>query len=307
MELLATTSYYSVSNVSLALFLYKLLNPESHSVPITDAESTNPVEGDLPSASADEPDAAPRTRRVGDRTHLSSPEEKAALAENLLQLMSPAESPTGEKTQRSAAADQLVAVSRRTRAVFGAAAVLIFLAIGFWTTSRGTPAASSMPVASNALVHTASPQPAEAPATPTLAPTMALAMPERPEPRAARWASTSAHARDRRSKVKRSAGPATESGLVPAAQGSPEERRSAQGLRFEAGMARVEAERLEAHELASSEFAEARSREREGEELFLLQSYQRALAAFDRAAGLYRLAENISRERRVERVKIASD
>jgi hypothetical protein len=94
---------------------------------------------------------------------------------------------------------------------------------------------------------------------------------------------------------------------VPAAQGSPEERRNAEGLRFEAGMARIEAERLEAHELASSEFAEARSREREGEEFFLMQSYQRAMAAFDRAAGLYRLAENISRERRVERVKIASD
>ena len=306
MELLATTSYYSVSNVSLALFLYKLLNPESHSVPITDAESTNPVEGDLPLGSAEEPGDAPRTRRLGDRTHLSSPEEKAALAENLLQLMSPPEPPTGEKTKMSAA-DELVAVSRRTRAVFGAAAVLIFLAIGFWTTRRGTPAASSTPVASNALIHTASPQPAEAPATPTLAPTTALAIPERPEPRVARLAS-SAHARDRRSKSKRlAAPPATESGLVPAAQPSPEERRNAEGLRFEAGMARIEAERLEAHELASSEFTEARSREHEGEELFLMQSYQRAGAAFDRAAGLYRLAENISRERRVERVKIASD
>jgi len=38
-----------------------------------------------------------------------------------------------------------------------------------------------------------------------------------------------------------------------------------------------------------------------------MHSYQHAVAAFDRAAALYRLAENISRERRVERVKIASD
>jgi hypothetical protein len=94
---------------------------------------------------------------------------------------------------------------------------------------------------------------------------------------------------------------------VPAVNVSPEERRTVESLRFEAGIARIEAERLEAHELAADQFSEARIREREGEELFHMESYVQALAAFDRAAGLYRMAENISRERRVERVKIASD
>ena len=37
LELLASTSYYSVSTISLALFLYKLLNPESHGLPVTDS------------------------------------------------------------------------------------------------------------------------------------------------------------------------------------------------------------------------------------------------------------------------------
>jgi hypothetical protein len=80
-----------------------------------------------------------------------------------------------------------------------------------------------------------------------------------------------------------------------------------ESLRFEAGIARIEAERLEASELAADEFTEARVREREGEKLFRMQSYALALAAFDRATGLYRLAENISRELLVESVKIASD
>ncbi|HEY6929715.1 MAG TPA: hypothetical protein VJA66_08565, partial [Thermoanaerobaculia bacterium] len=93
----------------------------------------------------------------------------------------------------------------------------------------------------------------------------------------------------------------------PALSVTPEERRSVESSRFEAGIARIEAERLEAHELAADQFSEARVREREGEALFRSASYAQALEAFDRAAGLYRVAENISRERRVERVKIASD
>jgi hypothetical protein len=302
-ELLATTSYYSVSTVSLALFLYKLLNPESHSLPITDAESTNPVEGDLPSPSA-ESAAEARGRRAADRSHLDSPEEKAALADNLSQLLSPSEPPPSDESNPvSGKTDEVVAISRRTRAVFGAAAAVILLILGFWTMRRENPAASVTPVASSAAMTTVRPQSFEAPATPTLAPSVEQ------EPSSLRLASASTHTRDRRSKVKKpsATAPAQDARLVPAAQTSSEDRRSAEGLRFEAGIARIEAERLEAHELASSEFAEAMGREREGEELFLMQSYQRAGAAFDRAAGLYRLAENISRERRVERVKIASD
>jgi serine/threonine-protein kinase len=302
-ELLATTSYYSVSTVSLALFLYKLLNPESHNLPITDAESTNPVEGDLPSPSP-ESAAAAHGRRVGDRSHLDSPEEKAALADNLLQLMSPSEpAPSSESGPVSGRTDEVVAISRRTRAVFGAAAAMILLILGFWKMRRENPAASVTPVASSAATTTVRPQFSEAPATPTLAPSVQT------EASSLRLASAGAHTRDRRSKVKKAAAaaPAQDARLVPAAQISSDERRSAEGLRFEAGIARIEAERLEAHELASSEFTEAKSREREGEELFLMQSYQRAGAAFDRAAALYRLSENISRERRVERVKIASD
>jgi hypothetical protein len=94
---------------------------------------------------------------------------------------------------------------------------------------------------------------------------------------------------------------------VPAPSVTPEQRRSVESSRFEAGIARIEAERLQAHELAADQFSEARVREKEGEALFHSASYAQALVAFDRAAGLYRIAENISRERRVEMVKIASD
>jgi hypothetical protein len=303
MELLATTSYYSVSTVSLALFLYKLLNPESHSLPVTDAESTNPVEGDLPSPVPAEPSAPARTRRAADRTHLSSPEDKRDLADNLLQLLSPSELPMPEKPETaSSGTDEFVAVSRRTRAGFAAAAAAILVALGIWTTRRETPTATLASASSGiASANTALPLTSEAPATPTLGPS------RQSDSRTTRLASGAiVRARPHRSKTLRTASEVVEPRIVPAAQ-TPEERRNAEGLRFEAGIARIEAERLEAHELASSEFAEARSREREGEELFLTQSYDRAVAAFDRAAGLYRLAENISRERRVERVKIASD
>ena len=309
LELLAATSYYSVSTISLALFLYKLLNPESHGLPVTDAESTNPVEGDLPLApavGASPQEALPR-RRLGDQDSLpiTGAASQAEMAEGLLNLLKPTEL-TSIETPRPRISSGLIRplAPHRTRAPFFALAAAILVGLTLWTFRHEAPAPTLASIAPGAVLPDAMMPPTEAAATPALTP-----LERQIRYRAARHLSAeTGQVAPGRSKVARarsaaSGGPT----LVPAVNVTPEERRTVESLRFEAGIARVEAERLEAHELAADQFSEARIREREGEELFHMESYVQALAAFDRAAGLYRMAENISRERRVERVKIASD
>jgi hypothetical protein len=309
LELLAATSYYSVSTISLALFLYKLLNPESHGLPVTDAESTNPVEGDLPlapAASASREEALPR-RRLGEQDSLPSTgaASQAEMAEGLLNLLKPADLTSIEAPPPRISSGLIrPTATHRTRASFFAFAAAILVGLTLWTFRHEQPAPTLASIAPGAVLPDAMMPPTEAAATPALTP-----LERQIRYRAARHLSAeTGQAAPGRSKVARARSAASgEPALVQAVNVSPEERRTVESLRFEAGIARIEAERLEAHELAADQFSEARIREREGEELFHMESYVQALAAFDRAAGLYRMAENISRERRVERVKIASD
>ena len=305
LELLASTSYYSISTVSLALFLYKLLNPESHSLPISDAESTNPVEGDLPvGASEATLSGTSPQRRVSDPT-LPLDETDAAraeVAENVLELLTRADPvEVGAPTAAAMSAPRSGAEANRFRAYSLALAAAAAVGLTIWSI-RQTPISTIAPPQS--------PEISVVGASPTQAAARLESTPQQQTesdiPRLVPASTVQSSAR--RAKASRPRGfSVASSAMVPAPSVTPEQRRSVESSRFEAGIARIEAERLEAHELAADQFSEARVREKEGETLFRSASYAQALEAFDRAAGLYRIAENISRERRVERVKIASD
>jgi len=138
LELLASTSYYSVSTVSLALFLYKLLNPESHSLPISDAESTNPVEGDLPVTSASEAalSGASLTRRIGDPTPATEESDAghAEIADSLLALLRPADpAKIGASTATASSASKSGAEANRLRAYFLALAAAAAIGLTVWS------------------------------------------------------------------------------------------------------------------------------------------------------------------------------
>jgi hypothetical protein len=290
--------------VSLALFLYKLLNPESRSLPVTDAESTNPVEGDLPATETLSP-VAPR-RRAGDRLEESSaPLFDLPESEDLLELFGPSDAPSEHKLPSSPPPPARSPALKRQRAVIGLAAA-IAAGVALWSVGHGRPD-TTVTLASMAPSTTLDAAAARSPLNedllaPTLTPLDRTIERARFRKQAASVESFAA----RRLTARSSAPPkdVQEETSIPT---TPEQRRSVESLRFEAGMARIEAERLEASQLATDQFTEARTREREGEELFHSQSYVEALAAFDRATGLYRQAENISRERRVERLKVASN
>jgi hypothetical protein len=301
-ELLATTSYYSVSTVSLALFLYKLLNPESHSLPITDAESTNPVEGDLPPAPPGETAIDAPRRRTADRALEPSTSAAAPrFLESMIAFWKPRNVPAIEAQPPASISARPSPNPQRRLFAWLATAAAIALGVGLWSARREHPSTSAAAVAAEVVARSAMQRPTNTQVVPASASLETL-----PAPASATL--TRPHAASRRTRPQRIQVGMPGGSLLPAPEpASPEERRGVENLRFEAGIARIEAERLEASKLAADEFREARTREREGEKLFRTQSYAQALAAFDRATGLYRLAENISRERRVERVKIASD
>jgi hypothetical protein len=83
-------------------------------------------------------------------------------------------------------------------------------------------------------------------------------------------------------------------------------RNAAEHARFRAGWARIEAERREAGELAGEKFGAGRAAEAEGQRYLAAGQFAQALSSFDVAAGLYREAENVSRETRLERLRLSA-
>ncbi|MGH9367564.1 MAG: hypothetical protein ACRD3M_07810, partial [Thermoanaerobaculia bacterium] len=82
-------------------------------------------------------------------------------------------------------------------------------------------------------------------------------------------------------------------------------RRVAEDLRFQAGLARIAAQRFDGAEIAAGTFQQANDQEREGEALYRRGQYDEARGAFQEAARLYREAESLSHEERVRRVKLS--
>lgn len=83
-------------------------------------------------------------------------------------------------------------------------------------------------------------------------------------------------------------------------------KRPAEDSRFKAALARVEAERFDASEMASELFARGRSTEEQGERLFRKQHYEAAQQAFQKAGNFFQQAKSASREERMRHVKLSS-
>lgn len=283
-ELLAG-SPLSVSAPSFALFLYRMLNPESRtSLSSADAEATNPVTVESAPARAPifeslaAPSVVPRESREDAPAPLAPID--AALE---------AEKPWG----RYIATAALVAL-----AIAGGSLILT----GSRTASeqRGEPGneAAAAPEVG---------MPVERAVAPALAGTenavLTLEAPRRKDspPERDRAVRSSGRA-VLREHTRAAAAPARHSrfddGLARAAAAS------ARHSRFQAGLARVEAERLDARSLAADLFGEAVGSEQEGDRLLREADFDAAQLAFRRAAESFRMAENASREERVRKVRL---
>lgn len=84
-----------------------------------------------------------------------------------------------------------------------------------------------------------------------------------------------------------------------------QEGRLAQVWRLRAALSRIAAERLDAADLASDPFREGRLSENEGERLLILRRPAAAREAFERAAGLYSQAEDLSHQERARVIRIS--
>jgi len=248
-ELMAA-SPHSLSNAGLALFLYRLLNPESRIVPASsDGESTVPV--------------------VVEPVPAGVPPFESPL--------SASPPPTHDIARLPAPEDA------RPRARRSGAALLLFLAIasGTFLLTRAWFEAGPADAAPRGVSE---PQ--------TIRPSKASAPAAKPLP-----------ARKRRA-VNRET-----SAAVPAAsprEGLASAMASARSSRFQAGVARVEAEWLDAPVLAAVLFGEGQDREKEGDRLLRALDYDAARLAFLQAREHFQRAEDISREERARRLDLAS-
>ena len=299
-----------VSSVDLALFLYTLLNPESRGVPRGDADSTNPIAGDLESVM--EP-SANLSRRRSD----AFPKRAQAAVPPPAELEEGADAPGPALALVPSAVLAPVASSPRPRGMrwmgglawLGAAAAII---IGVETlaiyrdraVSNGARAATIpaiLPLQASAAPGGSNP--ASIPAAPAGRVENAT--------RGHAAAATAESARRRQEK------PAVAAVIAPASRGKVREarvsaadlaalRNAAEHARFRAGWARIEAERREAGELAGDKFGAGRAAEAEGQRHLDAGQFAQALSSFDVAAGLYREAENVSRETRLERLRLSA-
>jgi serine/threonine protein kinase len=260
-QALLTASPYALYSGNLAVFLYKLLNPEGQNlVDASEGEVTNPVEA----AGAEEED---------------EPLEQPGSAPRFPVVLTP---PLPAPPPNSSWLGPIV---------FAVAASAI--AAGFFFPSRsGRPASAAAPAAPSQVAEVSGDRtllpagpiaaPAPSPAssatsrggTSVISAASAAASPRKPE------------ARDRRSARARVAAAALARG-------------SAESLRLRSALARIEAERLDARLIARDLYAEAQSTEKEGNRLLRQGAYRDAQPALMRATQLYRMAEQVSREERV--------
>ncbi len=311
LQQIVTGNPFSLYTANLALFLYKLLNPESQAVAATsDMESTNPVVVHGPVlapepevAAALPPPGAPRRRRgdaVPDEeplTPVEVPVVVATLSEPVptpeeLWIEAPvaAEPPAAASTvadlyaARRSSLPPLPPLARAWARPLTALATAATLAVGaFFVVSqvqsrreavRVDPPAAEAPLAVSVLAPAEVAVPAVAAPSPDAAAAAAVPASHRPPARIAR-------------KVR------------------PELRQPAEDLRLKAALARIEAERINARETAGAIFGEGRASEQEGERLLRDRDYDAARLAFGRAAGLFEQARQVTWQERVRRTDLA--
>ncbi len=288
---LLTASPYALYSGNLALFLYRLLNPEGQNVvDAADGDATNPVEA---GADIGSPDSLWKTAEAEEIDAHMPPFTNA-----LPLLMGPFEEERGEPRFQvalaplpalpEAPAPPKTAWVRR----IGLAAAAALLATGvFLPRNRSS---SAPPRDAAAIAPTSAPTQVAAGAQPSLA----FAQPptrSRPIP--------SARTGDRAALRKPEADPRAAQDRLAAAGLA---RRSAENLRLRAALSRVEAERLDAGLIARDLYAEAQSTEKEGDRLLRKGAYGDAQPVLTRATLLYRMAEDVSRQERVRLVRLSS-
>jgi len=314
LQQMVTGNPFSLFTANLALFLYKLLNPESQSVaPSSDWESTSPVVMETKtrrgeSTSATSPGIESSRRRRGDleqaeeaaleRASVSVPPAVAETApadfapaplliqEHAAGLMEPigAEPVVPETLDPSGAP-----IEPRTHppifwrwpalalvASAGLTAGVFFLADRL--DSNSAPAAT-IP----AEVAAAGPGAVAPSYDPALVGAPAPA--GRIEPASNRPASS----------------------VRPGKKIRPELKQPAEDLRYRAAIARIEADRLNAREKASAIFGEGERNENDGRRFLQQRDYDSAQMAFSRAAQLFQEAQEVSFQERVRDTSLSAN
>jgi hypothetical protein len=318
----------------LAFYLYKLLNPESTGVPQADADATNPVESE-PRLAGEVGEPAPLetdddllvemsramesqdrepgpfdfspselAQAVGEEASVDDDEPRGDVAGGASAVPEfPPVPISGEPAMLTDPALLEAARLRRPARSGGTAALLIVAGCVFGLallidTERARRVAAVAPSpapipASSAAASAAPPElppfsPAADPPAPEGYPAHALVAPEpaAPPPLPVAHVATERIARERR-------------------QEQDGSRRGADDVRFQAGLARIAAERLEGREIAPARYQEASDREREAESLYRRGQFEAARGAFEDAARIYREVESTSHEERVKRVRLS--
>ncbi len=307
LQQMVTGNPFSLFTTNLALFLYKLLNPESQSVaPSSDWESTNPVlvetktrRSETP-APVPPPADAPRRRRGDlDPEEAASAEQPAIVPPEALATMPPpADSPAPAALQGHAAGLIEGQPARRRRqpgfawrgpaaalaAAAGLAAGVILVTNGMRASQANTAAAPATALAPSAeSIHEA---------VPLDPPTLPVPLPES----AASQVGTLAPAANHSAAAARS-GKKIQTEL----------RQPTEDLRLRAALARIEADRVGAREKAADVFDEGQQNEKEGERLLQRNDYDAAQMAFSRAAQLFQQAQESSWEQRVHSATLSAD
>ncbi|HEY1434616.1 MAG TPA: protein kinase [Thermoanaerobaculia bacterium] len=315
LQQMVTGNPFSLFTANLALFLYKLLNPESQSVaPTSDWESTSPVvvetktrRGDSTATAARRGEA--RRRRRGDLDSIEeiasatgpaplapvvpapplvvAPQDPAPapleVQAHAARLIEADPGPGGEVAAQHPGTSGVAAANawRRPALQLVAAAGLsvgVFLVAGrSGSFSRPEPIATA-PIATSG--------------SPVGGVPLALEL-EAPRP-----------------ELPPLAVPPPAAGVVPASNRSaaasrpakkirPELRQPAEDQRYKAGLARIEAEQWSAPKKAGDVFVEGQQSEKEGERLFRDRDYEAAQMAFSLATRYFRQARDKSFDERV--------
>ena len=323
----------------LAFYLYKLLNPESSGVPPADADATNPVESEPRLASA-VGDAEPHetdedgflaevSRAMGSRASEPEPFDfsPAELAQAIGEEASVDDEPRGVAGGASVVpefppipiagepvslADPALLEAARLRrpARRGGTAALLIVA--------GCVFGLALIIDTERARRVAAVEPLPAPVPAAAAPSSASSPPELPPFAAAEQPPSEGDA------THMSVAPVVSVAPEPAAppvlpmahvavsrasrerrQEQDDARRGAEDVRFQAGLARIAAERIEGREIAPERYQEASDREREAESFYRRGQFEAARGAFEDAARIYREVETTSHEERVKRVRLS--
>ena len=321
LQQMVTGNPFSLFTANLALFLYKLLNPESQTVaPSSDWESTSPVvvetktrRGESTATATGSRTGSPRRRRGDlDPTEEASPAPPPALAPSTaaeplsaepfpaaepapIEVLEEASRLIEESPEIAPAEPEPGPVPVPAQPELAAPPRPAPMPLPPWTRPALLLAAAAGLAFGVFLVAgraPRSPRPEESASAPPSEPASAIAA--APLPTTAPEAAPTPSA----APLVPMAAPAA-SHARPARPIKPEHRQPAEDLRYRAALARIEADRLRARDKTPEIFEEGERREQEGLRLLKDRDYDAAQLAFSRAAQLFDEAREKTWEERV--------